>query len=186
MRSDDYGQNWHDGARLPARGLDVDLDDPMHVLVATPDGLRESTDAGMTFGSVQRQPPQPLLLVDHIVYRFGTDRFPAVAGVDASGRVWALGEAGWQVSGTLPGAPTAFSVIGPDRYLAATGQDVLLSEKRAVRGPHLRDVSSCPAPSGSVGSTTSAGPAVTPTNEDGPHAEVGCVRAVGRAGTGAG
>jgi len=102
--------------------------DPRHVLAATPDGLRESVDAGMTFGSVPRQPPQPLLLVDHIFYRFGTDRFPAVAGVDASGRVWALEEAGWQMSGTLPGAPAAFTVIGPDRYLAATGQDVLLSE----------------------------------------------------------
>lgn len=82
----------------------------------------------MTFGPAQRQPPQPLLLVDHIVYRFGTDRLPAVAGVDASSRVWALEKAGWQASGTLPGAPTAFTVVAPDRYLAATGQDVLLSE----------------------------------------------------------
>jgi hypothetical protein len=48
--------------------------------------------------------------------------------MDASGRVWSLAEAGWQPSGTLPGPPTAFTVIAPDFYLAATGQSVLLSE----------------------------------------------------------
>jgi len=128
MRSDDYGQHWQHGARLTATGLDVDPYDPLHVLLATPGGLRESLDGGITISPVKPQPPQPLLLVDHVFYRFGTDRFPAVTGVDADGRVWALVEAGWQLSGMLPAAPSAFTVIAPDGYLAATGQSVLRSE----------------------------------------------------------
>lgn len=128
MRSDDYGQHWQRGARLTATGLDVDPYDPLHVLAATPGGLRESLDGGITTSPVRPQPPQPLLLVDHVFYRFGTDRFPAVTGVDADGRVWALAEVGWQLSGMLPAAPSAFTVTAPDGYLAATGQSLLRSE----------------------------------------------------------
>lgn len=124
----DYGQHRQRGAQLAATGLDLDPDDPHRVLVATPDGLQESVDGGLTFRLVQPQPPQPLLLIDHITYRFGTDRSPMLAGLDCAGRVWSFGEAGWQASGTLAATPTAFTVIGPDRYLAATVQDVLRSE----------------------------------------------------------
>jgi hypothetical protein len=35
---------------------------------------------------------------------------------------------GWQLAGTVPGRPAAFTVIAPDRYLAATEAQVFGSE----------------------------------------------------------
>ena len=128
MRSDDNGQHWQHGATFVTTDLDVDPTDPLRVLAVTPDGLRKSIDGGVTFSLVQPQPPRPLVLVDHIVYTLDADRVAAVAGVDASGGVWALGDGGWEASGALPGAPTAFTVVAPDSFLAATAQHVLRSE----------------------------------------------------------
>jgi hypothetical protein len=48
--------------------------------------------------------------------------------VDAAGGVWALGAEGWQPAGTVPGRPAAFTVIAPDRYLAATEAEVFGSD----------------------------------------------------------
>ena len=128
MRSDDNGQHWQRGAKLDATRVDVDPTDPLRVLATTRDGLRESIDGGVSFNLLQPQPPRRLVLVDHITYTFGTDRVPAVVGVDASGGVWSLNDAGWEESGELPDAPTAFTVIAPDRFLAATAEHVLSSE----------------------------------------------------------
>jgi hypothetical protein len=128
MRSDDNGQHWQRGATLDATRVDVDPTEPLRVLATTRDGLRESIDGGVSFNLLQPQPPRRLVLVDHITYTFGTDRVPAVVGVDASGGVWSLNDAGWEKSGALPDAPTAFTVIAPDRFLAATTEEVLSSE----------------------------------------------------------
>ena len=128
MRSDDNGQHWQRGATLDATRVDVDPTEPLRVLATTRDGLRESIDGGVSFNLLQPQPPRRLVLVDHITYTFGTDRVPAVVGVDASGGVWSLNDAGWAESGALPDAPTAFTVIAPDRFLAATAEEVLSSE----------------------------------------------------------
>ena len=128
MRSDDNGQHWLRGAQLDATRVDVDPTDPLRVLATTRDGLRESIDGGVSFNLLQPQPARRLVLVDHITYAFGTDRVPAVVGVDASGGVWSLNDAGWEESGELPDAPTAFTVIAPDRFLAATAEHVLSSE----------------------------------------------------------
>ena len=61
-------------------------------------------------------------------YTGSSDRDPVLAGVDAAGGVWALGPAGWQPAGTVPGTLAAFTVIAPDRYLAATEAEVFGSE----------------------------------------------------------
>ena len=128
MRSDDGGQRWQQGASLEMTDLDVDPENPMHVLSATTAGVQESHDGGMTFTAVTPQPARPLALLDHVPYTGGSDRDPVLAGVDAAGGVWALGAAGWQFAGTVPGRPAAFTVIAPDRYLAATEAEVLGSE----------------------------------------------------------
>jgi hypothetical protein len=127
MRSDDYGQNWQRGATVSAADLDVDPANPTRVLATTPDGLMESTDAGLTFNPSSPQPPRPLVMVDH-VEKTGGDKEPVLAGVDESGGIWALGGAGWSQAGALPGAPQAFTVLGADRYVAATETRVLGSE----------------------------------------------------------
>lgn len=128
MRSDDGGRRWQPGARFPMTDLDVDPENPMHVTSATPTGVRESHDGGMTFTAVTPQPARPLALLDHVPYTGGSDRDPALVGVDAAGGVWALGAADWQLAGTLPEGPVAFTVIAPDRYLAATDAEVFSSD----------------------------------------------------------
>jgi photosystem II stability/assembly factor-like uncharacterized protein len=128
MRSDDGGQRWQQGASFAMTDLDVNPENPMHVVSATPAGVQESHDGGMTFTAVMPQPPRPLALLDHVPYAGSSDRDPVLAGVDAAGGVWALGPAGWQLAGTVPGRPAAFTVIAPDRYLAATEAQVVGSE----------------------------------------------------------
>lgn len=128
MRSDDGGQHWEPGARLSATDLDADPAKPLRVLATTPGGIQVSDDGGITFGAELQQPPVPLLLLDHVSYRFGTDRLPAVVGVNTLGQVWSLEESGWRRAGTLPGSPAAFTVVGSDRYLAAVGLDVISSD----------------------------------------------------------
>jgi hypothetical protein len=128
MRSDDGGHRWQQGASFAMTDLDVEPDNPMHVISATSTGLRESYDGGMAFTVVAPQPPPSLTMLDHVPYTGSSDRDPVLAGVDAAGGVWALGAAAWQSSGAVPGRPVAFTVIAPDRYLAATEAEVFGSE----------------------------------------------------------
>lgn len=128
LRSDDGGQHWQRGASLAVSDLDVDPGSPMRVVAATRDGLTESLDGGITFAAYTAQPPRELVLIDHVAYAGGSDPDPSLVGVDAAGSVWSLGTGGWQTSGAVPGRPTAFTVIGPDRYASATGSQVFASE----------------------------------------------------------
>jgi hypothetical protein len=82
----------------------------------------------MTFTAVTPQAPRPLALLDHMPYTGGSDREPVLVGVDTAGGVWALGPAGWHLAGKFPGTPAAFTVIAPDRYLAATETAVFGSD----------------------------------------------------------
>jgi hypothetical protein len=127
MRSPDGGISWQRGASLAATDLDVDPNEPQHVLASTDRGLLESRDGGKTFAPVGEAPPRPLVLVDHVLH-LGGDREPTVAGLDASGGVWALYLSGWRQSGTVGGPPEAFTVLGPDRYVAATEKGVFRSD----------------------------------------------------------
>lgn len=127
MRSDDGGQNWQQGARVPAADIDVDPEDPLRVLATAESGLQESLDGGMSFSSAPVQPARPLVLLDHVDHT-GGDREPRLVGVDTTGGVWALTGGGWATSGRLPGPPEAFTVIAADRYLAATEDGVWSSE----------------------------------------------------------
>ncbi|HXV92298.1 MAG TPA: exo-alpha-sialidase, partial [Pseudonocardia sp.] len=127
MRSDDGGASWQRGAELAAADLDADPTDALRVVATTERGLLESTDGGVTFAPAPAQPASALALVDHVPHT-GGDRTPSAVGVDASGGVWALAGGRWESTGALPGAPTAFTVIGADRYLAATAAEVLRSE----------------------------------------------------------
>jgi photosystem II stability/assembly factor-like uncharacterized protein len=129
MRSDDNGQNWQRGAELGDADLDVDPDDPLRVLATTDRGLMESQDGGMSFAAVAAQPPLLVLIdhVDHVDYA-GGDREPNLVGIDPNGEVWARSGDGWAQAGLLPGPPRAFTVLGADRYLAATEEAVLRSD----------------------------------------------------------
>jgi hypothetical protein len=127
MRTDDSGQNWQQGARVPATDLDVDPADPRRVVATTESGLQISVDGGMTFSPVPVQPSRPLILLDHILPT-GSDRDPRIVGVDDTGGVWAQAGDGWAAGGRLPGPPEAFTVITADQYLAATEEGVLRSE----------------------------------------------------------
>jgi photosystem II stability/assembly factor-like uncharacterized protein len=128
MRSDDAGQHWQRGAPMVVSDLDVDPDNPMRVVTATRAGLMESLDGGIAFTALAAQPPRKLALIDHVPYVGDSDRHRALIGVDAAGTVVSLDADGWQDSGSLPGPPTAFTVIAPDRYAAATGSQVFVSE----------------------------------------------------------
>jgi hypothetical protein len=128
MRSDDGGQHWQRGTSMAVADLDVDPDNPMRVVGATRDGLKESLDGGIIFTALAAQPPRELVLIDHGSYAGGSDPDPVLVGVDAAGTVWSLGADGWQTSGSVPGPPTAFTVIAPDRYASATGTQVFASE----------------------------------------------------------
>jgi hypothetical protein len=127
LRSDDDGLNWQHGATLAAADLAVDPASPLRVLATTRDGLLESTDGGLTFSSSSASPPRPLVLIDH-VEKTGSGAELLLAGVDAEGGVWTLSGEGWSQSGTLPGAPQAFTVPEAERYVAATEQGVFASE----------------------------------------------------------
>jgi hypothetical protein len=128
LRSDDSGQHWQRGASMAVSDLDVDPRNPMRVVAATRDGLTESLDGGITFTALTAQPPRPLALIDHVASAGGADPKPVLVGVDAAGTVWSLGTGGWQSAGSIPGPPTAFTVIGPDRYASATPSEVFASE----------------------------------------------------------
>ena len=87
----------------------------------------------MTFTAVTPQPARPLALLDHARTR-AVPTAVVLAGVDAVGGVWALGAAGWQPAGTVPRRPAAFTVIAPDRYLAATEAEVFGSKMPVAPG----------------------------------------------------
>jgi hypothetical protein len=127
MRSDDGGESWQAGAVLPATDLDIDPAEPLRVVAATPHALMESVNGGAAFSPLIVQPPRPLVLVDHVDHRSGGID-PSLAGVDAIGGVWERNESGWRATGSLPGPPQAFTVVGADRYLAATDAGVYSSE----------------------------------------------------------
>lgn len=127
MRSDDGGTSWQQGAAAQVADLDVDPLDPLRLVVATDAGLQESTDGGFILIPAAQQPPAPLVLVDHIEYA-GGDGQPSLAGIDADGVVWALNSGAWIQAGSLPSPAQAFTVLGPDRYAAATESGVLISE----------------------------------------------------------
>jgi hypothetical protein len=98
MRSDDGGQRWQQGARFAMTDLDVDPENPLRVVSATPAGVQESQDGGMTFTAAMPQPPRPLALLDQVPYRAAPAEIPCSPGWTqpvASGR-WGLGVGTWQ------------------------------------------------------------------------------------------
>ncbi len=128
---------------LPDPGrFNVDPSNPQWVLATTAQGLLHSLDGGMVFTPVPQQPPRHLVMIDYIAYVTGTDRHPSRAGIDDSGGVWSLGASGWQASGALPGVPSAFTVIAPDRYLAATAEEVLSFDDAGSSWAPLAQISS--------------------------------------------
>jgi photosystem II stability/assembly factor-like uncharacterized protein len=127
MRSDDAGTTWQRGAKAKVMALDVDPSDPLRLVVATSSGLQESVDGGITLSPTVVQPPTPLVLLDHIEYA-GGDGQPSLAGIDAAGVVLVLDSGAWVEVGSLPGSAQAFTVLGPDRYSAATERGVFASE----------------------------------------------------------
>lgn len=127
LRSDDAGLTWQRGATIRLTDLAVDPEDPLHVLAAGTDLLMESRDGGHSFSPVTPQPPRPLTFVEFVTPLSG-DREPRLAGLDASGTTWALNNTGWDATGTVGASPQAFTVMGPDRYVAATEAGVLASE----------------------------------------------------------
>jgi hypothetical protein len=107
----------------------------------------------MSFGAVAVQPPRPLVLIDHVDHA-GGDREPMLAGVDASGGVWALAGDGWAQTGLLPDPPAAFTVLGADRYLAATEHAVLRSEDACGTWSTIANVGIRPGPGTNIRTTT--------------------------------
>ncbi|TQM09859.1 F510_1955 family glycosylhydrolase [Pseudonocardia kunmingensis] len=127
MRSDDDGENWQRGAELGMAYLEADPKDPLRVLATAPDGLLESTDGGLTFIASSEQPPRLLAVVDH-TEEDGSETEPILAGVDEAGGVWEFSDRGWSQTGTLSGAPQAFTVLAGGRYAAATTEGVFTSD----------------------------------------------------------
>lgn len=117
-RSDDAGAGWTTGPVLNARDLDVDPDDPDRVLATTETGLLVSTDAGEKFAPFPVQPPELLVLIDHIPGMLGEGQ-AGVVGLDVTGAVWELEGSRWTRTGTSAGQPEAFAAVGRDAYLAA-------------------------------------------------------------------
>lgn len=128
LRSDDTGRTWTDGATLAVVGaLAADPDDSRRVVATTPDGLLLSTDGGGSFIPWTVQPPRPLVLVGHAP-RIGGGGDTTLAGVDATGAPWAYSGTTWTGGSSAGGAPQAFTVLGPDRYVVATDRAVRSTE----------------------------------------------------------
>ena len=160
LRSDDDGATWVRGTSLALTGLDADPSDPACVLGASEAGLAESRDGGVTFHPFTPQPPEPLVLLDHVDGFLGaaeptTDNGAAtsapgasdqagsapgaapVAGVDAGGTVWTLAAGRWSRAGALSGPPEAFTVAGDGRFLAATAAGVHFSTDAGRSWPRI-------------------------------------------------
>ncbi|MPV37879.1 WD40/YVTN/BNR-like repeat-containing protein [Georgenia subflava] len=122
MRSDDAGGTWQQAASLPARDLDVDPADPDRIVATTAEGLLVSTDGALTFSPAEKQPPRPLVVVDHLPP--GGEEATALVGLDAAGVLWHFKEA-WASAGPENGEPSAFTAVDEDTYLAAFGTHVV-------------------------------------------------------------
>lgn len=120
LRSDDGGATWSGGAVLGLRDLDADPTAEGRLVATTDDGLIVSDDGGASFGPHDRQPPEPLLLVDHA----GS----ALVGLGLDGTVWSLQGGTWHVAGSPGGAPEAFLALDADTLLAAVDAVVLRSD----------------------------------------------------------
>ena len=129
MRSEDAGATWQPGAQGVVTDLAMDPTDSRRVWAATPQGLAESRDGGETFqmAASEASTGRPLVFLDTVPALHG-DREPDIVGVDATGGVWSRYRDGWRATGELGASPTAWSVSGPDRYLAATPTAVISSE----------------------------------------------------------
>ena len=124
LHSNDVGRTWTGGAILENVGaLAADPDDGLRVVATTPEGLLASTDGGRTFVPWPVQPPRPLVLVGHAP-RIGGGGDTTLAGVDATDTPWAFDGTMWTPGTSAGGAPQAFTVLGPDRYVVATDRAV--------------------------------------------------------------
>ena len=126
MRSDDGGLTWQAGARLRLADMDVDPLDPDHVVATTPEGLMVNYDAGATFEAHPVQPPQSLILVDHIGE--GDDPAQMLAGLSEDGTLWTLDGQEWVAAGSPVATPEAFTAVNSQTYLAAFQGDVYRSD----------------------------------------------------------
>jgi hypothetical protein len=112
-RSTDAGRTWIVGAQLQVIDLAAHFGEPDKVYATTPENLQISDDGGKSFRPAPSSPalafldePEPGLLV----------------GAAAGGQVHISQDAGrtWKVSGSVPGAVTAFTAVDQTRLLAAT------------------------------------------------------------------
>ena len=129
MSSSDGGSTWHSRAAVPARTVDVSPTDPQHLLATTEAGLMLSDDGGATFTAQTPQPPELLVLVDHIPADGPASSQATVAGLDTTGQLWTFDGQGWTgPSVSVGGAPHAFTALGPDAYLAATESGIFRTD----------------------------------------------------------
>ena len=117
IRVSDDGTTWRDGAAGSVTDLLADPSDPAALLVATPQGLGRSQDAGMSVQPVEGPAVVLLARADGVV-----------AGIDAQGNVYQQDQAGWSLVSRLPGTPTAFAgAPGAGLYVALQGGALLAS-----------------------------------------------------------
>lgn len=124
-RSDDGGATWVEGAAIAARDLDAHPIDLDRVVATTAEGLMASDDGGATFTLGDGQPPEPLVVIDHLPAATGG----AVVGLDAAGVAWRSAPTGWVSSGPPNGAPAAFTAVDEETYLGAFDGTVLLKSE---------------------------------------------------------
>lgn len=127
-RSSDGGTTWQDGPPLPARAVDVDPADPQRLLATTETGLVISTDGGISFTSHPVQPPELLVLVDHLPSHRPGSPLATVAGLDLTGRLWIFDGQAWTGRGSLGGTPDAFTASSTDSYVAALDAQLYRSD----------------------------------------------------------
>lgn len=121
MSSSDGGSTWLERAAISARTVDVSPSDPRRLLATTEAGLMVSDDGGATFNADPIQPPDLLVLIDHVVAEGHASSQPTVAGLDTAGQLWTFDGLTWTgPSASVGGAPHAFTAVGPEVYLAAT------------------------------------------------------------------
>lgn len=119
-RSSDGGLTWQDGAPLPARAVDADPARAATLLATTETGLVVSDDGGVTFSAHPVQPPERLVLIDHVPADGPGSSLVTVAGLDETGQLWTFDGRTWSGSGVSQGGvPEAFAATSADGYLAA-------------------------------------------------------------------
>lgn len=109
-------RRWRQQPDTTMEDLAVSPADPESLLVATPQGLRRSTDGGLTW-TVQAGPS--VVLIDWSTAQ-------TVAGVDTDGGTHVSLDGGrtWQQRATLPGAPQALHAASAARLYVATDTGV--------------------------------------------------------------